>query len=193
MTPTRAKPVDRRVQRTLDTLRDALISLMHERGWDSLSVQDVCDRANVGRSTFYNHFADKEDLLVKGFANLRDALSGAVRRQPGKEAPPLAFVRGLIEHVGENLRLSQAFVGKRSGHFVARQFRQMVLELVQDDLARLAPAGPHRDAAGHFVAGAFCEMLVWWLDGPKRAWTIEELEADFLKLVRPALGTLRRA
>ena len=192
MTTKRAKPVDRRVQRTLDTLRDALITLMHERGWDNLSVQDICDRANVGRSTFYNHFADKEDLLVKGFGNLRDALSGGVRRQASGEAPPLAFVRGLIEHVGDNLRLSQAFVGKRSGHFVARQFRQMVLELVQEDLV-LAPPGPHREAGAHFVAGAFCEMLTWWLDGPKRAWTIEDFEVNFLKLVRPAMATLRRA
>jgi AcrR family transcriptional regulator len=188
----RTKPEDRRVRRTLDTLRDAMINLMRERGWDSLSVQDICDRANVGRSTFYNHFADKEDLLVKGFGTLRDALSGGVRRQASGETPPLAFVRGLVEHVGENLRLSQAFVGKRSGHFVARQFRQMVLELVQDDLARFAPAGPLREAAGHFVAGAFCEMLAWWLDGPKRAWTLQDLEANFLELVRPVVTALRR-
>ena len=52
---------DRCVQRTRDSLRAAFVALMAERGWDRVSVQDVCDRANVGRSTFYTHFADKEE------------------------------------------------------------------------------------------------------------------------------------
>jgi len=177
----------------MNALRDALIVLMQERGWDNLSVQDICDAANVGRSTFYNHFADKEDLLVKGFADLSAALTGAVARRAGAAPAPLAFVHGLLEHVGENLRLTQAFVGLRSGHFVARQFRHMVLELVQEDLARLAPVSAQREAAGHFVAGAFCEMLGWWLDSAKRRWNLEDLEAGFFALARPVLATLRQA
>src|SRR5262249_477652 len=53
-------PTDRRVVRTRQTLRAALIALLYERGWDAISVQDICGRAGVGRSTFYTHFADKE-------------------------------------------------------------------------------------------------------------------------------------
>src|SRR6185437_2006254 len=65
---------DRRVERTQRALREALIRLVLERGWDDVSVQDVCARANVGRSTFYLHFADKEELLVSGFGGLQEAL-----------------------------------------------------------------------------------------------------------------------
>src|SRR5512139_3251865 len=76
-----ARPTDRRVLRTRATLREALVRLILERGWDDISVQDVCDRANVGRSTFYSHFADKEELLLAGFDDLRKAL--VALRVPG--------------------------------------------------------------------------------------------------------------
>ena len=55
---------DRRIARTHRLLQEALISLMGERGYDILTVQDIIDRADVGRSTFYAHFKDKEDLLM---------------------------------------------------------------------------------------------------------------------------------
>src|SRR5690242_18297174 len=65
---------DRRIQRTRRLLHEAILELIHERGWDAITVQDVCERADVGRSTFYVHFADKEELLVSGFGQLRDHL-----------------------------------------------------------------------------------------------------------------------
>ena len=79
-----AKKQDRRVQRTRQQPRGALLSLIQERGFEALSVQDIIDRANVGRVTFYAHFDNKEDLLVSGFDELRDAplLCPAVVRWP---------------------------------------------------------------------------------------------------------------
>ncbi len=58
---------DRRVARTRQLLRDALVSLILERGYDEVTVQDVLDRANLGRSTFYAHYRNKDDLLFSGF------------------------------------------------------------------------------------------------------------------------------
>ena len=66
---------DRRVLRTRRQLRTALINLILERGWDAVSVSDVCARADVGRSTFYAHFADKEELLFSGFEELHATLA----------------------------------------------------------------------------------------------------------------------
>jgi AcrR family transcriptional regulator len=58
-----SKP-DRRVQRTRELLQQALIALIRERGYDALTIQDIADRANVGRTTFYLHYAGKEELLL---------------------------------------------------------------------------------------------------------------------------------
>ncbi len=65
------KAVDRRVQRTRQLLQDALVSLIQEKGYEAVTVQDILDQANVGRSTFYAHFRDKEELLLSRFEHLR--------------------------------------------------------------------------------------------------------------------------
>src|SRR5512143_2659433 len=69
-----ARKEDRRVRRTRDLVRGALFALIQEKGFEALSVQDIIDRANVGRATFYAHFDNKEDLLVSGFDGLKASL-----------------------------------------------------------------------------------------------------------------------
>lgn len=178
---------DRRVQRTRRALREALISLIVERGWEGFSVQDVCDRADVGRSTFYTHFADKEDLVAGGLEDLRTTLRAQVLAAGGGDGRPLGFSRGLVEHAFEHQRLFRALVGKRSGELVQRMFRQMVLELVREDVAARLPAGPRRDGAAAFLAGAFHELLTWSLEA-RSGLGPEEVDALFHDLAGPALA-----
>jgi AcrR family transcriptional regulator len=56
-------PLDRRIQRTRQLLRNALFALIIERGYESIAIQDITERANLGRATFYLHYQDKEELL----------------------------------------------------------------------------------------------------------------------------------
>lgn len=181
------KTPDRRVQRTRRMLRDALIALILERGWDATSVQDVCERADVGRSTFYTHFADKEELLTSGFDTLRKELrAGHAALSGGKAPPPLAFARSLMEHVHGEQRLFRALVGKRSGLVVQKRFRQLLLELVREDLTALTLGGVRLEATAHYLTGAFFELLIWWLDS-RTALPASELEALFSELTKPVL------
>jgi AcrR family transcriptional regulator len=161
-TPKTPKTPDRRIVRTRRLLRDALVSLILERGWDAVTVLEVCDRADVGRSTFYAHFGDKEDLLVSGF----DELKRSLHAERLAAAGGFAFAEPLIEHALENQRLFRAVVGKRSGQTVQRRFREVVVNLVEADVesARLEPA--QRDVVVRYVAGGFVELLTWWLDRP---------------------------
>src|SRR5512147_2130636 len=96
---------DRRVRRTRGALRDALVSLIIERGWDGFSVQDLCERADVGRSTFYLHFADKEEVIGGAFADLGRELRAQLARSG---AGPLGYSRGLLDHAQEHLRVFRA-------------------------------------------------------------------------------------
>ncbi len=191
MGPRTAKPsIDRRVRRTRRVLREALVGLLVERGWDAVSVQDVCDRADVGRSTFYTHFADKEELLLGGFDDLRKALRAELAEAPGPPRP-LAFARGLIEHAHQNQRLFRALVGKRSGQVVLRRFRDLVLDLVREDMAGAGSADAGRELAIHFVAGAFLEVLTWWLEG-RTTLSAADVERSFSRMASPALQVARR-
>jgi AcrR family transcriptional regulator len=160
------KSTDRRVLRTRATLRDALIALIMERGWDAITIQDVCVRANVGRSTFYTHFADKEELLISGFDDLRRMLQ-LVARTNRDRGGGLAFTRALFEHAAENKRLFRALVGKKSGQAVQRRFLEVILELTEEELAQTLDAGVERDATVHYIAGALFQLVIWWVDSRK--------------------------
>jgi AcrR family transcriptional regulator len=200
---------DRRVQRTHRTLREALIALMLEKGWEAVSVQDICERADVGRSTFYTHFADKEELLVGGFHDLREMIRaglaehpahplpdgpGGERTQRTSQAPqaPLRFARGMIDHAHENQRLFRALVGKRSGQVVVRRFRELIVTFVREDLAHLHDASaPATEAAVHFISGGFLELLTWWLE-TRNALQPPDIEGLFLQMATPAIEVIPR-
>jgi AcrR family transcriptional regulator len=192
MSATLPSTADRRVQRTRRALRDALVALILERGWDGFGVQELCERADVGRSTFYTHFADKEELVAGNFDDLRKALRAELAASGDASAPPLAFARGLIQHGHDQRRLFLAIVGKRSGQLVQRKFRDLVLELVREDLGSLVAAGPRRDALVAFVAGAFLEVLTWSLEA-KSPGSPEATHAMFRELVEPVLAAARLA
>lgn len=174
--------MDRRTRRSRDQLHAALVALTLERGWDRVTVRDVCARAGVGRSTFYLHFADKEDALIGGLEHVRDDL----RRQPRDQ--PFAFVRGLLDHADGSRRLFRAVIGKRSGLAVQRRFREIVLELMVDELA----AHGLRDGAvaARFLTGALVELLFAWVDARDRT-TAVDLHRDFVRLAQPVIAAAR--
>lgn len=153
---------DRRVQRTRDALLHALMTLMEERGWDEIDVLSLCERANVGRSTFYQHFPNKEELLKRSLDGLRDWLMRSVT--PGATGgEPLGFVLGLLTHVHEQRKVFKALVGRRSGQYVQERFRELLVELVQANTTRGKARDWQDSALAHYLAGALFELMVWWL------------------------------
>src|SRR5262245_27379569 len=89
------KPIDRRVARTRGLLHQALLSLIMEKGYDAISVEEICERANVGRSTFYAHFTSKDDLKRSGLGHLRREILDrhrALRRQRSQAPGPWGSV-----------------------------------------------------------------------------------------------------
>src|SRR5579883_1932312 len=181
---------DRRVLRTRRALREALIQLVLERGWEDVGVQDVCERADVGRSTFYLHFADKEELLLGGFAELRKGLRAQLARDAEE---PLGFTAGLFEHVREYERLFKVLTGRRTAMLVRSAFMDLVRELVAEDLALpRGPAAYEPELAVSFVAGALWEVLRWWLERRKRP-APAEVAATFKRMCSPVIRELRRS
>lgn len=189
-TPASGRTVDRRVARTQGALRDALLELLLERGWDATSVQDLCDRANIGRSTFYAHFTSKERLLISSFDELRRMLRTRAEAEGAPAAPAFNFVGGLIAHAHDNQRLFRAVIGKRSGLVVQRHFRNLLLELVAEEIADIRTKADCRDACAHYIAGALFELLTWWADAqtpiPPAA-----LEALFIEATMPVLAAMQ--
>ena len=156
------KTADRRIERTRKLLQDALTAMMVEKGYEATTVQDIIDRANVGRSTFYAHFADKETLLTSRLEDLRDFLLERQRTASGR----FGFSLPMLEHARGHLALYQSIVGKERGGFVIQRIHRTIADLAMLDLKAIGFVRPseQRDLAAQFVAGAFMSVLIWWLD-----------------------------
>jgi AcrR family transcriptional regulator len=157
--------VDRRVRRTRDTLGDALIELMQEKAFDEITVQEVLDRAGVGRSTFYAHYRDKDDLFLSDVEDFFGMMSTLLTRR-GASVDRVAPVAELLTHISDVREFYAATVA--SGKV------QDVLELGQGFFARsieerLMLANVEMEpmqlkAHSHALAGALLALLNWWID-----------------------------
>jgi AcrR family transcriptional regulator len=192
------KKRDRRVERTQQLIRGALLSLIKEKGFEALTVQEIIDRANVGRATFYAHFDNKEDLLVSGFDDLRASLKvrqrDALSRERNVEDRVFAFSHEIFSHTNEYREVFRAMVGKRSGAAVQRLLHKLVVDLVREDVNKAVVRSENKtvpaEALVQFVAGALFGLLMWWLDGKMRL-SAADVNALFRKLAIPALKAAR--
>lgn len=168
--------------RTRGRLRDALVSLVLERGWDAVTVVEVCERAGVGRSTLYAHFADKEELLFSGFDNVAAALEKVRAASPGE----FAFARPFIEHAQGDRPLFRALVVAGATRRVIDRLRAVSKRLVDAELSHLAVPLPRRELLSRYVSGSLVELMVAWLEGSLRG-RASDLAGDFVELTRRIL------
>jgi AcrR family transcriptional regulator len=192
-----AKKVDRRVQRTRQLLLDALLMLIRERGFESLSVQDIIDRANVGRATFYAHFENKEDLLLSGLEDFRTAITEHQRRRlqetEASADRAFLFIHELLAHVAAHRDVFRAMVGRRSGAVVQRLVQKILLDLVREDLKPMLTRTGDRsvtgEAAVQYIAAGLWGLLAWWVDAKRNA-SVEEMEVVFRQLAVPSVKAM---
>jgi tetracycline repressor-like protein len=147
------RPTDRGIQRTRKLLQDALVAMMIEKGLEATTVQDIIDQANVGRATFYAHFADKETLLASRLEDLRARLTERLKQAPGG----LGFSLAMLEHAREHLPLYSAIVGRESGAFVLQRIHRMF-----GGSRRTGPQGPRLQGHGRAArpgGGVHCRRL----------------------------------
>lgn len=184
--------VDRRVSRTVHTLRSALFELIQEKHYDTITVQDIIDRANVGRSTFYTHFRDKEDLLIGDWKKFLDLLAVHIdlRAPNGRIAP----VEGLMMHLKDYHAFYRALVksGKTERLFalgiehLAGKIEAKILGAKNVDLS--VPAS----VCSHYLALQIFGMLRWWLDNNMQQ-TPAEMDRIFRELVAPGIRNVLAA
>jgi AcrR family transcriptional regulator len=169
---------DRRVRRTRRLLIEALIALIMEKGYSKITVQDILDRADIGRSTFYAHFRDREALLVACFDNVRDELRREIDAlAPGASLPdPARPAAAIFAHAQRRRPVYRALCGKQGGTIVIEHLHGLVRGLLEDHLRpHLAAAGSDMpvEVVTEFHASATIGLLSWWVEhdfpyGPSR-------------------------
>ncbi len=162
----RRKP-DQRVRRTHERLGSALVALIQEKSIDDVTVQEVLDRASVGRSTFYLHFRDKDDLLLSQLETFLEVMSTTLtsRNEKSHRVVPVAE---MFAHIGAQKKIYRALAdaGRLNDFFdLAQGYFSRGIELRLVESGRL-PKLPERELAARAsaLAGSLLSLLRWWLD-----------------------------
>lgn len=163
--------MDRRVQRTRQLLRQALIELILEKGYEAVTVQDITDRANLGRATFYLHYKEgKDELLLQ----MMEETMEDIIQQIGRPADADFMVDGqppsliAFQHAQENAAFYRAVVGAGGLAGVMHGYRQSTTAQLKRQIEAMLPPELREtvpiDFIAHFLFGALNAVIAWWLE-----------------------------
>jgi AcrR family transcriptional regulator len=185
---------DRRIQKTMHLLHDALGSLIREKPYDEIVVQEILDRANVGRSTFYMHFRDKDELLVSGIHDMLGSVHASFEaRSSGKPYERIVrFSLPVFEHIQQHRQTGTAMMGTRGRAIVHEHLQKVVAAQIAEDVRkhfqgrRKAPGQIPPDLLTQYVASTFILVLNWWVES-RNPQPPKDVNAMFHALVQPTL------
>ena len=158
---------DRRIKRTRRLLRDALMALIVEKGFDAVTIRDITDRADVAYATFFRHYESKEallgeqiDLLIKEFEAMGHADTG--------DHPVLAEGKLFFHHVAAHQALYRSLLDPKSSRAVVSRLKHVIAENTrphaEEHYRHLSePAIPLEVSLNH-IASSLLELVAWWLD-----------------------------
>jgi AcrR family transcriptional regulator len=170
---------DRRSQRTRQLLSAALVELIREKDYGTITVSDIIERANVGRSTFYAHYRDKDDLFVGELDRVIELLS---QRVPGQNEMPFFPSLGLFRHVGEEYELYKALVWTPGIDLLIKHLQKSLSQRIEQGFEK---SGREYEVPipvlSNFIASNFLTLLKWWLEN-KRTYSPERMDTMFREL-----------
>jgi len=155
---------DKRIRRTRDTLGDALVELIQEKSFDDITVQEILDRAGVGRSTFYTHYRDKDDLFLSDVEEFFEMLSTTLTRRsaPAERLVPLAE---LLSHLADVRDFYEAVVASGKIADVQELGRGFFARSIEERLRLAGVTGEPAQLAAqaHSLTGSMFALIDWWM------------------------------
>ncbi len=187
--------MDRRQQKTRTAIFSAFTALLAEKSYHKITVQEIIDAANVGRTTFYAHFAAKDDLLQALCQELFGHIVGSALDRTHTHglysdgsAPESVFCH-LLQHLRENDNNILGLLACQSSEIFLRYFKNSLNELVRTQLVERRGAAQlplPQDFLINHISGSFVEMVLWWIKGRMKQ-TPEELDGYFRAVIEPVL------
>ena len=185
--------MDRRIQRTRQLLQNALIELILAKGFEAVTVQDIIDRANVGRSTFYAHFQDKEDLFLGGFESMRAQFEQHLLGQSPAAESPWALSLIMFQHAQEYQHVYKALVGEKGGHMMLSYIRKYLATLIHEHLKSQFSSRKKEqiplEILTLYIVSTLTALLTWWLDHDM-PYPAERINDMFRQLTQPSVDSI---
>lgn len=187
------KKADRRIGRTRKLMHEALMALIVEKGYESVTVQDILDRADVGRSTFYAHYRDKDELLLSGFDHLKTlfeqqqhALAAA---RHGGNGPEFNMILELFRHIGQHHKLYKAIAGKQSGEMILKYLHRYLYDMLivpHAALMKNRKSPVPIELTTHWIVSSLLSLTIWWLEN-NMPYSAEKMDEIFRQLMMPGI------
>jgi len=178
--------MDRRKKRTQDAIFDSFTGLLETKDYGAISIQEIIDKANIGRSTFYTHFNTKEDL-VKSLCSMifdhifESAVSGEHTHGDFKSENTLSSVMcHMIHHLEENDHNILILMSCDSRGIFTGYFKEGLRDLLQREIS-ISNSSMPKDFLYNHLASSFIEMIEWWIRNGKKE-SPEELEKYFFSI-----------
>ncbi|MBV9257267.1 MAG: TetR/AcrR family transcriptional regulator, partial [Ktedonobacteraceae bacterium] len=186
--------VDRRIQRTLQMLSNALFALIVERGYEAITVQDITERANIGRATFYLHYRDKEQLLKASMLSLFDELTKHVEPAPDFSATYQSLSIRVFQHVAERRELYYALFQEGGPPAIVIRLHKWLASLIQHRLLSAHIEQCSEDVStvdaellSMHCAGSLLALVIWWLNHDLSP-AAEQMGYLFWRLISPGIN-----
>jgi AcrR family transcriptional regulator len=157
-----------RVRRTRKLLREALVELIEEKGFDKITVGEITERALVSRAAFYRNYRDKYHLVEQMYDEAMAALLGTVDDEASEASTSTAAERWVVffEHIDEYHRFYRALLGRRGSSWFADRMRATLAAMVTEHLP--SPEGDPAATLVPSVLGAmFTQSITWWLENDR--------------------------
>lgn len=187
--------MDRRQQKTREAIFKAFSILLEKKSYNHITVQEILDTANIGRSTFYTHFETKDELLKtvckELFGHIIDSAMDKTHTHglySKGEAPKSVFCH-LLQHLQENDKNILGLLSCESSDIFLRYFKDSLNELIKAQFVnhnRRDSQDLPQDFLVNHISGSFVEMVLWWLKDKKKH-TPEELDQYFRAVIEPIL------
>ncbi|HWQ78972.1 MAG TPA: TetR/AcrR family transcriptional regulator [Anaerovoracaceae bacterium] len=187
--------MDRRQRKTREAIFAAFSELLINKGYSQITVQEIIDGADVGRTTFYAHFPTKDDLLREMCEELFEhVFSGAPEAEPTHDfsmaaGDPKTIVTHILYHLREHGRTMLVLLTCESGELFQRYFHQYFNELVTPRVLsgsiRKNAAVPDDLLIDH-ISGSFVGLVRWWLKNDMKQ-SPEEIAGYFAAVIRPVV------
>lgn len=185
--------MDRRQKKTRDAIFSAFSILAARKSYNKITVQEIIDAANVGRTTFYAHFETKDELLKALCEKLFGHIVGSAMDSshthslsPKGSAPESVFLH-LLQHLEENDSNILGLLSSDSSDIFLRFFKNSLNDLVRLHVAK-SPPPPDvpQDFLVNHISGSFVEMVLWWIKGGRKLSPVE-LDRCFRRVIEPIL------
>jgi AcrR family transcriptional regulator len=163
---------ERRRRRSRMRLQEAALALVLEKGYDAVTIQDITDRADLARVTFYTHFKDKEDIVGSVILEGVEAAYRHARERRGDHPPPKLeyyYYLNIFQHAQGNRDLFRVMLGGQGSAILTHRAQQLLTVQIMEDIQSPVLFSEYdlpTEILAQILTGAVTRLVIWWLETP---------------------------